>query len=68
MKLSELARLDMQPEIELLWPGTGYVSRPYFPESGWPIGAYFWRRVGETGWQPIPGRVWDTEAKQGKGP
>lgn len=51
--------------IELLWPGNEYVSRHWFPENGYPVGAYFMRQVGSQEWQPIPGRTWDKQKKRG---
>lgn len=51
--------------IECLWPGNGFIGRHWFPENGWPTGAYFYRRAGETAWLEIPGRKWDVEKKCG---
>lgn len=55
-------RFRPKPAMELLWPGPppyqgdGCVSPHWFPDAGWPCGAKFWRYVGETEWQPIPGK------------
>src|SRR5215475_5178767 len=46
---------DKEPDTECLWPGNNYVGPHYFPELGYPVGAYFFRKIGETEWQPIPG-------------
>jgi hypothetical protein len=42
--------------IECKW-GRGHIGPHLSPESGWPAGAGWWRYVGDTDWQPIPGRV-----------
>ena len=51
--------------IELLWPGNDYVSKHWFPEVGFPVGAYFYRQSGSQEWLPIPGRMWDKDRKRG---
>lgn len=53
------------PEHECLWPGNGYVGPHWFPDRGWPTGAYFFRKIGDSDWLPIPGRTWDESAKCG---
>lgn len=54
-----------EQKVECLWPGTGYIGPHDFPESGWPSGAYFYRKIGDSDWMPIPGRNWDNETKRG---
>lgn len=60
---------ENQQNIELLWPGTGYISRHWLPQYGYPAGAYFFRTVTEQfgvgKWQPIPGRAWNEETRRG---
>jgi hypothetical protein len=51
--------------VEVLFPCTGLESRAVEPRQ-WPAGAFFWRYVGETQWQPIPGRTWNVETKKGR--
>lgn len=57
---------ETKPDTECLWPGNGYIEPHYFPNLGYPTGAYFFRKIGETEWKPIPGRTWDEETKRGK--
>lgn len=56
---------EIAPDTECLWPGNGYVGPHYFPGLGYPVGAFFFRKIGETDWQPIPGRTWNEETKRG---
>jgi len=66
--LVEMLRLCRDDIIERLRPAhdtyqvqecrwrNGHVGTHSNPEQGWPVGAGWWRPVGETKWQPIPGR------------
>ena len=54
-----------EQSLECLWPGNDFIGRHWFPENGWPAGAYFFRRAGQEEWLPIPGRKWDAETKRG---
>lgn len=56
---------DKEPDTECFWPGNEYIGPLYFPELGYPVGAYFYRKIGETDWSAIPGRTWDAETKRG---
>jgi hypothetical protein len=56
---------EKPPEAECLWPGNGYTGPHWFPECGWPVGAYFFRKIGSETWEPIPGRTWNDETKRG---
>lgn len=42
------------PAIEVRW-NTGLIGRHWFPNQGWPVGAWWWRHQGEEEWKPIPG-------------
>lgn len=53
-QLPAVLREAKDEDIELRWPGNGYIGRLWFPEQGWPIGAHQWRYVGETEWRDIP--------------
>jgi hypothetical protein len=50
----------MPPAIECRW-NTGLIGQHWFPENGWPIGAWWWRHVGEADWKPIPGTPGETQ-------
>lgn len=53
------AHLRERGPKECRW-GNGYVCPHWFPESGWPAGAWWWRYVGETAWRPISGTPGET--------
>jgi hypothetical protein len=48
-----------QPK-ECLWK-TGHISPHWFSGSAWPVGAFWWRYVGETEWRGIPGTPGESE-------
>lgn len=56
---------DSANDVECYFPGNEKVSQRWYREVGWPIGAYFYRRVGSEDWLPIPGRLWNPEEKTG---
>lgn len=64
-KLRDLVDTNPEPVAECLWPGTGLVGLNHCNPNEWPVGAYFYRKIGETDWVPIPGRTWDAETKRG---
>lgn len=51
--------------VECLWPGNDFIGRHWFPDNGWPAGAYYYRRVGNQEWIEIPGRKWNSQSKCG---
>lgn len=65
LAINETCKEAEEQQIECLWPGTQTVGRHWFPAHGWPVGAYYYRKVGAAEWQPIPGRVWDAGKKRG---
>ena len=61
---------NQKPEVVALLAGTlriecrwnnGYVGRHWFPEKGWPTGAWWWRYQGEAEWKPVPGTPGETQ-------
>lgn len=64
-KLSDLVDRRPEPAVECLWPGTGLIGLNHCAENEWPVGAFYYRKIGETTWVPIPGRTWDAETKRG---
>lgn len=41
-----------EPTMEVKF-ATEYVEKHRFPEKGWPVGARWWRNIGDEAWQPI---------------
>lgn len=62
--VEEKAPEEKPPEgprpMECRW-NTGLVNPHWFPESGFPCGAWWWRYVGETEWRPVPGTPGETQ-------
>jgi hypothetical protein len=56
-----------RPAVECRW-NTGLVGGHWFPENGWPVGAWWWRHAGETDWRPIPGTPGETQREPRFGP
>ncbi len=65
-KLSSALDAKGEPITECLWPGTGLVSPNHCDKGEWPVGAFFFRKIGGTEWQAIPGRTWDADTRHGK--
>lgn len=62
---SELIRMFAKSLPMEVKYGVGHVTRSVFPGDGWPAGGWWWRHVGDTVWQPIPGTPGEDHAADG---